>query len=170
MEQVMSKAVWSGVLTAAAVLLFAGHANAQATDTASVTVSATVNAKAKLTMGSTTASFADADPDVTPLLSASAISVDVKARTTAAGSVTLTVLASDDLSTGSDAIAISNLTWTVTGTNFAAGTMSKTAAQSLGSWTGGGTQSGTQTYKLVNSWSYKTGSYSTTITYTLTAP
>src|SRR4051812_12170074 len=118
----MTKAVWGSVFTAAAaVLLFSTPASAQATDTASVTVSATVNAKAKLTMGSTTSSFADADPDVTPLLSAAAISVDVKARTTAAGSVTLTVLASDDLSNGSDVIGIGNLSWTVTGTNFAAG-------------------------------------------------
>jgi hypothetical protein len=41
---------------------------------------------------------------------------------------------------------------------------------SLGSWTGGGSQAGTQTYKLVNSWDYKTGTYTATITYTLTAP
>jgi hypothetical protein len=170
MERVMTKAVWSSVLTAAAVLLFTTQAFAQATDTASVTVSATVNAKAKLTVGSGTASFADADPDVTPLLSATAISLDVKARTSTSGNVTLTVQADDDLTNGTDTIGIGNLTWTVTGTNFAAGTMSKTAAVSVGSWTGGGTQSGTQTYKLVNSWSYKTGSYTATITYTLTAP
>ena len=166
----MRKAIWGSIFTAAAVLVGADNAAAQATATATVTVSATVNAKAKLTMGSTTASFSDADPDTSPVLSASAISVDVKARTSSAGSVTLTVIASDDLSNGSDAIGVGNLSWTVTGTNFAAGTMSKTVAQSLGSWTGGGTQSGTQTYKLANSWSYNTGSYSTTITYTLTAP
>lgn len=164
------KAVWSGVLAAAAILSLSTQAFAQATDTASVTVSATVNAKAKLTVGSATVSFADANPDVTPLLSATAVTLDVKARTSTSGNVTLTVQASDDLSNGTDAIAISNLTWTATGSNFAAGTMSKTAAVSVGSWTGAGTQSGTQTYKLVNSWGYVTGSYSTTITYTLTAP
>ncbi len=164
------RTVWGGVLTAAAVLLFSGQAFAQATDTANVTVSATVSAKAKLTVGSATVSFADANPDVTPLLSAAAVSVDVKARTSAAGSVTLTVLAADDLSNGTDAITIDNLTWTVTGTNFAAGTMSKATAVSVGAWTGSGTQAGTQTYKLVNSWSYVTGSYSASITYTLTAP
>ena len=45
-----------------------------------------------------------------------------------------------------------------------------TTAVSLGSWTGSGNQSGTQTYTLDNSWSYNTGNYGTTVTYTLTAP
>ena len=48
--------------------------------------------------------------------------------------------------------------------------MNKAAAQSLGSWTGSGNRAGTQTYKLANSWSYATGAYSTSVTYTLTAP
>jgi hypothetical protein len=158
-------------MTAAAVLMVSSTAFAQAqTDTKNVTVTANVNAKAKLTLGSNSATFADADPDVTPLLSASAISIDVKARTSAAGSVTLTVQSGGDLVSGSDTIAINQLTWTVTGTNFAAGTMSKTAAVSVGAWSGSGMPSGTQTYKLVNSWGYNTGSYTATITYTLTAP
>jgi len=136
-----------------------------------VTVSATVNAKAKLTLGTNTASFADADPDVTPLLSAAAISVDVKTRTAAASNVTLTVLAGGALTNASsDTIPINQLTWTATGSGFAAGTMSSSTAQALGTFLGGGTASGTQTYQLVNSWNYKTGSYSATITYTLTAP
>ena len=33
-----------------------------------------------------------------------------------------------------------------------------------------GTHNGTQTYTLVNSWNYVTGNYTTTLTYTLTAP
>ena len=166
----MTKACRRMALTAAAVLLFSTQAFAQATHGGSVTVSAQVNAKAKLTLGSATASFDDADPDTTPLLTAtSAISIDVKARTGASDNVTLTVLAGGDLTNGSDTIPIGNLTWTVTGSNFAAGTMA-TSAVSLGSWTGGGNQSGTQTYKLVNSWSYRTGLYQATITYTLTAP
>jgi hypothetical protein len=170
MEQVMTKAVWGGILTAAAVLLFSTQAYAQAVTTAPLTVNATVSAKAKLTLGAVSVSFADADPDVTPLLSATAVTVDVKARTTAAGNVTLTVLADGDLTNAtSDTIGIANLTWTATGTSFAAGTMATTAV-SVGSWTGGGTQAGTQTYKLVNSWNYKTGAYTAAITYTLTAP
>ena len=166
----MRKAVWSGVATAAAVLMMSSVAFAQAaSDTKTVTVTANVNAKAKLTLGSNAAAFADADPDVTPLLSATAISIDIKARTSAAGNVTLTVQSGGNLVSGSDSIAINQLTWTVTGTNFAPGTMS-TSAVSVGSWAGSGTPSGTQTYKLANSWSYNTGAYTATITYTLSAP
>jgi hypothetical protein len=156
---------------AAAVLFMAAPVFAQATDTANVTISATVAAKAKLTLGSNTVSFADANPDVTPSITATALSVDVKARTTAAGSVTLTVLSGGDLVSGSDNIAISNLTWTVAGSGMVAGTMNKTTAQSLGSWTGSGNRTGmSQTYALANSWSYAVGSYGATVTYTLTAP
>lgn len=168
----MTKAVWSGVFTAAAVVLFSSQAYAQAaTAGATVTVSATVNAKAKLTVGSGSVTFNDADPDVTPLLTATgAVSLDVKARTGSASSVTLTVQSGGDLTNlSSDTIPIASLTWTATGTNFVAGTMGTTAV-SLGSWTGGGNFSGSQTYKLLNSWSYTTGTYTATITYTLTAP
>jgi len=167
----MTKAVWGSVLTTAAIVLLPSQVFAQASDTKSVSVSAIVNAKAKLTLGSLTATFGDADPDVTPLLTAPAITVDVRARTAAAGTVTLTVLAGGDLvNAATDTIAISALTWTASGTGFAAGTMDSTTAQSLGSWTGGGTQSGTQSYRLVNSWDYKTGTYTASITYTLSAP
>ena len=168
----MTKAVWGGIITAAALVLVSTQASAQAVDTKTVTVSATVSAKAKLTLGSNTATFNDADPDATPLLTAtSAISVDVKTRTAAANTVTLTVQADGALTNAaSDTIAINQLTWTATGTGFAAGTMSSGAAQSLGSFAGGGTSSGTQTYQLVNSWAYKTGTYTAIITYTLTAP
>ena len=165
----MTKVVRNGMMAAAAVLICSSQAFAQATDTATVNVSAAVNAKAKLTVGAGPVAFLAADPTTTPLLSATApLSVDVKARTSASGNVTLTVLASADLTSGTDTIAISNLTWTATGP-FAAGTMNTTAV-SVGNWTGSGTQSGTQTYKLVNSWSYATGSYTTVLTYTLSAP
>lgn len=143
-----------------------------ATSTGNVTVSSTVSATAKLTLGSATVSFANADPDTTPSIAATegAISVTAKAKTSAAGSVTLTIVAANDLTSGSDTIAISNVTWTVTGAGFVAGTMNKTVAQSVASWTGSGERSGTQSYALANSWSYATGSYSVAATYTLTAP
>ena len=166
----MTKAVWSAA-AAAAVLFVASPVFAQSTDTKTVNISATVSARAKLTLSSLTVAFADADPDVTPSITATPLTVDVKTRTAAASNVTLTVLASDDLKAGSDVIAINNLTWTVSGSGMAAGTMNKTTAQSLGGWTGSGTRTGmTQTYALANSWAYATGSYSSTVTYTLTAP
>ena len=166
----MTKAVWSGVIAAAAIALCSTPAFAQATATGSVTVTANVNAKAKLTLGAASVTFNDADPDVTPLLTAtSALSVDVKARTAAASTVTLTVQAGGDLDNGGATIGINNLTWTVTGSNFVAGTMGTTAS-TLASYAGGGNFTGQQTYRLVNSWNYATGTYTATITYTLTAP
>ena len=91
-------------------------------------------------------------------------------KTGSASTATLTVLAAGDLTSGTDTIAISNVTWTATGAGFVAGTMNKTTAQSAGSWTGSGNRSGTFSYFLANSWSYPTGSYTATTTYTLTAP
>lgn len=167
----MTKAVWGSVFTAAAVLVCASPVAAQQQqDTKSVTLTAQVNPKAKLTVGSTTAAFGDADPDAFTTVSAPAISVGVKARTAANQDVTLTVQAGGDLATtGGDTIAIDQLSWTVTGA-LQGGTMASGVAKTLGSWTGGGTQSGTQTWVLVNSWSYRTGTYTAVITYTLTAP
>jgi hypothetical protein len=52
-----------------------------------------------------------------------------------------------------------------------AGTMSSTAPVTVASWNpGSGNHSGTITPFLANSWDYKTGSYSATATFTLTAP
>jgi hypothetical protein len=43
--------------------------------------------------------------------------------------------------------------------------------QTAASWTGSGNRNdGTQTFSLANSWSYATGTYLATITYTLTSP
>jgi hypothetical protein len=129
-----------------------------------------VNSKARLTLSGSVA-FPDDDPDTSnPLISTTDVSVSVKARTSASGNVTLTVLANGDLTSGTDVITVGNLTWTATG--LSAGTMAKAPATAvaLGSWTGSGNHSGTQTYGLVNSWSYVPGTYQTTINYTLTAP
>jgi hypothetical protein len=168
----MTKAVWSGVVAVVflLVMLFSTNLFAQTTATATVNASAAVNAKAKLTIAGSVA-FADADPDGTPTISATALDIAVKARTSPSGNVTLTVVASGDLKNATnDVISISNLTWVVTGAGFAPGTSNTTVEQSVGSWTGSGNYSGTQTYRLANSWAYATGNYSTTLTYTLTAP
>jgi hypothetical protein len=167
----MKKAVWSGAIATAVLLLGASTVLAQQTATASIAVTANVNAKAKLTLGTGVINFADADPDVVPTFTSAPVSVDVKSRTTATGNVTLTVLASGDLTSGSDAIGVANLTWTATGTGFSAtGANNKTTAQTLGSWVGSGSPSGTQTLSLPNLWSYNTGTYTVTLNYTLTAP
>ncbi len=142
------------------------------TTTSSVTVSATVAATAKLSLSSATVSFPDADPDITPSIPAAegAVTVTAKAKTSLGSVVSLTILAADDLRSGTDTIAISSVTWTATGAGFVPGTMNRTAAQTVGSWVNSGSRSGTQRFALANNWSYSTGSYSASATYTLTAP
>jgi hypothetical protein len=143
-----------------------------ATDTKNVTFSAAISATAKLTVSTTTLTFPSSDPDTVPSISATegAVTITAKTKTAAAGAVTLTVLAATDLTSGTDTIAISNVTWTASGTGFVAGIMNRTTAQSVAAWTGSGSRTGTQTYALANSWNYTTGAYSAAATYTLTAP
>jgi hypothetical protein len=158
---------------AALLLCLTGLAGASAaTATQTATVSATVSAAAVLTISANTITFPNGSPDSTPGIASTegAISVSAKARTSANGTVTLTVLAVDDLKSGSDSVSISSVTWLASGAGFQAGTLSKTAAQTIGSWTGSGTRTGTLRYTLTNSFGYATGSYRTTLTYTLTAP
>jgi hypothetical protein len=159
------------LLTLVAVLILAGTVAFAATDTKTIAVSATVSATAKLALSSATLTFPDADPDSTPSISPNegAITITAKGKTSAAGNITLVVKSGGNLISGTDSIAISNLTWTHTGAGYSDGTMG-TTDQALGSWTGSGNYGGTQTYRLANSWAYMTGSYSATLTYTLTAP
>ena len=144
-----------------------------AQQTGPLTVNMGVNARAKLTLGVSTINFPDADPDTTPSVAATenAVSVTAKVRTGASSTATLTHLAGGDLTSGGNTIAISNVTWTATGTGYAStGRMNKSTAQSVGSWTGSGSYSGTLSYSIVNSWSYTIGNYTVSTTYTLTAP
>ena len=148
------------------LVLVAGGAFA-ATDTKVLTINATVSARATLTLGVAAINFPDADPDSGPILATeNPVSVTAKIRTSAAGNVTLTCIAGGDLGP----IPISNVTWTAAGNGFVGGTMSSTVGQSAGSWTGSGNRSSSFTYSLANSWDYAVGSYSQSVTYTLTAP
>jgi hypothetical protein len=148
------------------LVLVAGGAFA-ATDTKVLTINATVSARATLTLGVAAINFPDADPDSGPILATeNPVSVTAKIRTSAAGNVTLTCIAGGDLGP----IPISNVTWTAAGNGFVGGTMSSTVGQSAGSWVGSGNRSSTFSYSLANSWDYAVGSYSQSVTYTLTAP
>jgi hypothetical protein len=135
-------------------------------------MSATVSATAKLTLSAATLTFPNSDPDTTPSIAATegAITITAKGKTSAGSNITLTLVSADDLKSGTDVIAISNLTWTVNGAGFVAGTMNKTTAQSVGTWANSGSRVGTATFALANSWSYPTGNFTATGTYTLTAP
>lgn len=138
----------------------------------SATAVVSVAALAKLSLSATTITFPDANPDIVPLVSSTGgpITITAKARTSPGSTVSLSVLASDDLRAGVSTIPASAVTWTATGTGFVAGTMSTVVAQSVAVWVSSGSRVGTQSYRLANSWTYATGSYSTTFTYTLTAP
>ncbi len=166
----MTKAVWGGIVAVAILLmvLFSTNVFAQTTATSNVTATATIAAKARLDITGAVA-FADADPETVATIDSAPIDLSVKARTGAAENVTLTVVASGNLTSGGQSIPIGNLTWTSTGDSTVSGTAA-TTAQSVGSWTGSGTRAVAQTYKLTNSWAYATGTYTVTLTYTLTAP
>jgi hypothetical protein len=155
-----------------AFLVVAGVLVDAASLSRTATATATVNAAAKLSLSSTTLAFPDADPDTTPNIPAAGgpITITAKARTTIGSTVTLAVQAANDLKSGLDTILATQMQWTSTGTGFVAGTMSRTAAQTVGLWTSSGSWTGSQTYTLLNSWNYATGTYSTTLTYTLSAP
>jgi hypothetical protein len=144
-----------------------------ATITTPVNVSVVLGARAKLTIGTSTLSFANADPDTTPTIPATegTFSVTAGAITSTGSAVTLTVVAADDLRTaGGASIPISNVNWTSTGAGFQNGSLNRTTAQAVAAWSGSGSRTGTQSYGLVNSWAYATGTYTTSATYTLTAP
>lgn len=149
------------------------NATAQAaTTTTNLTVNTTIAARAILILGSASVDFPDSDPTSVPSIAASQnpVSVTARIRTGSASVATLTAQTGGDLVSGGNTIAISNVTWTAIGTGFVAGTMNKSVGQPVGSWTGSGEQTGTNSYFLANSWNYATGVYTATVTYTLTAP
>ena len=168
----MRKTLWKvGLTTAAVVLLSSSSAYAQQTDNAALNVTVIVGSRARLTLGAPGITFADADPTATPVMNAGPVTVDVGARTPAGSNVTLTVLASGNLASGANSIAINNLTWTVAGDpGLIAGTANATVAQNVGAWTGSGVRSGSQSFALPNSWTYVPGTYTATLNYTLTVP
>ena len=160
------------LLLVAAIALALVQPLGAATATSNITMTATVSDAATLIVSLAALTFPNADPDTVPSVAATqgAVTITARARTSGGSTVTLTLLAASDLTSGGDTIAISNMTWTVGGAGFVAGTMSRLAAQSVASWTNSGNRTGTQTFALANSWSYPTGNFSATATYTLTAP
>lgn len=162
------------LLGAAMLAMTAAPAMAQVTASQPLTVNASVTASAVLTLSTAAISFPNADPDATPVINANTpVDVTAKARATAGQQVTLTVVASGDLTTtaGTGAsIGIANVKWTsATGSGFlASGTMS-TTAQSVAAWSNSGNRNGTLAFTLDNSWNYAVGSYTTGATFTLSA-
>jgi hypothetical protein len=156
---------YPGQLTRACV----AHAKSK---TATATATATVSSIAKLSLSASSLTFPDANPDTTPSIPAlgGPVTITAKARSTPGATIMLSVIASDDLRSGTSTIPISALSWAASGTGFVPGTMNHTTAQPVGTWAGAGVWVGTQTYSLANSWTYAAGTYTTTLTYTLVAP
>ena len=153
------------------LLLVVAAGRVPAAQTSTATLNASINSVARLSVSSAALTFPDADPDTVPSIQASQgpITVTAKARTSPNGTVTLTVRASDELRSGVNTIPASNITWVASGTGFGNGTLSATSAQAVATWTGSGVRTGTQTFFFRNIWSYATGTYTVTITYTLSA-
>jgi len=142
-----------------------------AAQTRNATLNASINGLARLSLSSAAITFPDADPDTLPSIQAAQgpITLTAKARTSPNGSITLTVQANDHLRSGIDTIPASNITWVASGPGFNNGTLSAASAQIVAAWSGSGARSGTQTFFFKNLWSYATGIYTLTMTYTLSA-
>jgi hypothetical protein len=166
--------LFSGLSVPLIALVFCGlAAPAGAFNTnAEVNIIAPLASSAQLSITPSSLNFPNADPDTVPSIPAigNPVTVTANAQTSGNKTVTLSVIANGDLISGSNNIPISNVTWTANPSGFRAGTMSKTTPQTAGSWTGSGNRTGTFSYFLKNSWSYTTGNYTQTVTYTLTAP
>jgi hypothetical protein len=118
-------------------------------------------------------SFPSSDPDVVPIVPAAPVTVTYRIRQNVGAPWTLTVLAGGDLISGPSRVDISNVTWTATpAPPFQGGTLSKTVAQRLASGTGNvaNLSSGSVTFRLANSWTYSTGTYTQTVLLTLSSP
>lgn len=118
-------------------------------------------------------SFPSSDPDAVPIVAAAPVTINYRIRQNSGSPWSLTVLAGGDLISGADQIDISNITWTATpAPPFQSGTLSKTVAQRIASGTGNAANpsTGSVTFRLTNSWTYSTGTYTQTLLFTLSTP
>jgi hypothetical protein len=126
-----------------------------------------------LSLSPSSITFASADPDTTPSITAPGVTVTYRVRNNASGNWQITLLAGGDLTTGSATIPISLVTWTATPVPpFRSGTLSRTVAQSLASGSGNvdPAKTGTVAFSLENRWTYNTGTYTASVQFTLVAP
>lgn len=139
---------------------------------ATATLSVNLGSLARVAFTSTSIAFPNADPDTVPKIAGTpaSIAITAKARTTRNSLVTLTVQSTDDLRSGVTVLPASLITWTVTGTGFVAGTLSRSSAQLVGSWTGSGVRAGSQSFFFENGWTHPPGTYTITLVYTISAP
>jgi hypothetical protein len=153
----------------ASIAMCGAEAGAQS---APATLSVSIPPMARLSFSTNSISFPDADPDLFPQVSATQgpIAITAKARAAQGAVVTLTVQASDDLRSGVTVLPASLVTWTGAGPGFSGGTLSRAGPQLVGTWTGSGVRSGTQSYQFENRWTHPAGTYTITLVYTLSVP
>jgi len=117
-------------------------------------------------------SFPDRDPDLQSSITATPnqVRVSVRVRNNAGNNWRLTHLGAGDLSSS---IPISNISWTVTPQPpFVNGSMSRLVPQTVAQGVGNQNPAvtGRFTFTIANLWSYNTGNFSQTSTFTLSAP
>lgn len=157
-----------GVL-AVAVALPVRHASAQ---NRNATLNVSINGLARLSLSSAGVTFPDSNPDLVPQVAGATgpLVITVKARTTLNSTIRLSVLASDDLRSGVRTLPASNITWIAAGAGFVPGTLNRTTPQSVGAWIGSGVRTGSQSLFFRNVWTHPTGTYTLTMTYTVSSP
>ncbi len=125
-----------------------------------------------LSLSPTVISFPPSDPDAFPIVSAAPVTMTYRVRQLD-GPWQITVLASGDLNAGGSTVDISNVSWVATpAPPFRNGTLSKTVAQVVASGAGNvnPAASGSLTFRLTNSWTFSTGTYTQTLVFTLSTP
>jgi hypothetical protein len=126
-----------------------------------------------LTISPLVVTFPTTDPDTAPVLNAPPVSVQYRVRGNGSRPWLLTVQASGDLVSIQSRIPAAAVSWVATPSPpFLAGTMSSTQAQTVASGNGNVNplSTGTLTFRLTNSWTYDTGTYLQTLTFTLSTP
>jgi hypothetical protein len=129
--------------------------------------------KVDVTLTPSTVSFQSADPDTTPVVTSPTVSVRYRVQQNAGAQWRITVLATGDLVTGGASIPVSNVSWIATPSPpFQNGILSATVEQLVASGTGNVVppETGTMTFRLVNSWTYAAGVYSQSFVFTISAP
>ena len=115
--------------------------------------------------------FLDADPDLVPTVGPEIVTLEVKAVGKRDVTWSLTLIADSDLQSGSDIIPITVISWTAfPNPPYTSGTLSTVVPKVIASGLTHEHDIITFDFYMQNSWTYNSGSYSSTATFTLSAP
>ncbi|HWP34105.1 MAG TPA: hypothetical protein VNM66_00770 [Thermodesulfobacteriota bacterium] len=134
-------------------------------------------AQLNLNVNPASITFPDLNPDLSPSVPSTPATVRVRIRVRMNGGQPwqLTLAANDHLRSGADVITVDNVTWTTTPAAppwTAGGTLALAPGQMVASGTGNVNPPETAdlAFRLANRWTYAVGTYTTTATFTLSAP